>query len=53
MPRNHKQADAPSTIWVRLACAFWAQLLCSPGRVTSLRLPSGKAVRQSATLEFT
>lgn len=52
MPRNHKQTDAPLTVWVRLACAVWAQLLCSPGTVTSVRLPSGKVVRQSATLEF-
>ncbi len=50
--RSPKQAEAPSSVWVRLAAAFWAQLLGNPGTVTSLRLPSGKVVRQSATLEF-
>ena len=50
--RSLNQTDPPPTVWLRLAAAFRAQLLGNPGTVTSLRLSSGKAVHQSATLEF-
>ncbi len=39
-------------VWGGLAAAFWAQLLGTPGTVSVTRLPSGRVVRQDATLQF-
>ena len=39
-------------VWGSLAAAFWAQLLGTPGTVSVTRLPSGRVVRQDATLQF-
>ena len=41
-----------TTVWGSLAAAFWAQLLGTRGAVSATRLPSGRVVRQDATLQF-
>jgi len=41
-----------SSVWVRLAAAFWAKMLGTSGTVKSLRMPSGKSAFQDATLQF-
>ena len=51
--RQEKQVKPVQTmVWGSLAAAFWAQLLGTQVAVSVTRLPSGRVVRQDATLQF-